>query len=93
MAARVGYALAWSACVESTVIRMDPVLVTMAVVFAGSTWIERRARRRREHAILEMQERVAETHLAVEMEDAGFNLVEIQVNERGCRLRDNAENN
>lgn len=72
---------------------MDPVLAAMAGVFIGSMWIERKARRRREHAMLETQQRLADFALATRMQDAGFELVEIHVNERGDRLRENAENN
>lgn len=70
---------------------MDVVTVVLVGAFIGSHLAGRRRARRREYAILLMEERMANITLAIEMEDAGFNLVELHVNERGDRLRDNAE--
>lgn len=67
------------------------LLAAMVLVCLVSLWIERRELRRREYAILEGQQRFNEVVLAEQMDAAGFELVELHVNERGCRLRDNAE--
>lgn len=62
----------------------------MVVLFIGSMWVERKARHRRELAILEMHERLTELNLGLQMEAEGFELVEVHVNQRGIDLRDNA---
>lgn len=72
---------------------MDVVTVVLVGAFIGSHLVGQRRARRREYAILLMQERMADITLAIEMEDAGFDLVELHVNERGDLLRENAGNN
>lgn len=69
---------------------MDPVLAALVGAIVGSHMIRRRMTRRR----LEAQEQLSEYILATKMQAEGFDLVVLHnINERGQRLRDNAENN
>lgn len=73
------------------VTRMDALCIAMGVAFVAASVLERRQRRRREHAILEVHERMNDLALATRMEDEGYTLVAVNVNQRGQKLRANAE--
>lgn len=62
----------------------------MIAVVAIFAILNNRKHRRHEQSIVEVHERLAEPSLAVRMEDEGFELVELHVNDRGNELRENA---